>query len=127
MTHLFGRAVFVVVLALLSWLALPGSAHAAITCDVVDDPAASTGRWGWAMIADRPERVAWLYGLARDDGASPIVYAEIPRLWELVAKLPDAGPQLGYAQPWLATRSLRAQLDIADGAPELRVLLKVES
>lgn len=39
MTHLFGRAVFVVVLALLSWLALPGSAHAAITCDVVDDPA----------------------------------------------------------------------------------------
>ncbi len=39
MTHPLRRFLFATVLALLSWIALPGVAHATITCDVVDDPA----------------------------------------------------------------------------------------
>ncbi len=111
---------------------VPGSAEAMALPDdfparfyALRDPPASTGEWGWAILSDTAEGVGRLAAMPRDDGSTPLIYVEVPKLWPLVSKLPELVEELGYAQHWLDGRSLRAQIDLADGAPELRVLVRM--
>jgi hypothetical protein len=69
--------------------------------------------WGWLVSADDDAGLAWLAGLARDDGAVPIAYVELADLGDL-ADLPS-----------LAGLAVRAQLSVtAARVPELRFALE---
>ncbi|NVB37176.1 hypothetical protein G6O69_04990 [Pseudenhygromyxa sp. WMMC2535] len=89
------------------------------------DPQADTGSWGWAMLADSDDRVRWLSGLPRDDGATPLAYVEIPDLWRLLSVSENFREEFGFAQRWLSQRWIRAQLSSSGAAlgPSLRVAL----
>ncbi len=82
------------------------------------------GAWGWAITADADARLAWLAGLAHDDGAVPLVYVEVGRIDRLLAASPALARQ---APSWIAPLrelGLRAQLSRADPSTlELRVAL----
>lgn len=91
---------------------------------VINDPKASTGEWGWAVLADADDRVRWLASLARDDGAVPLAYFEIGDLWRVAASFEDGREELGFSQSWLSRRWVRAQLSLdAGGAPQLRMAM----
>ncbi|MFO7565358.1 MAG: hypothetical protein R6X02_22135 [Enhygromyxa sp.] len=77
--------------------------------------------WGYAIVAERHQHVAWLAGLPRDDGAVPIVYVEVPDLEALLW----ANPFGAAIDPRsLSDRSLRAQLSLTPNyTPELRFAL----
>jgi hypothetical protein len=90
----------------------------------ISDPPVATGSWGWAMIADDDERVRWLAGLPRDDGAAPIAYLEVSDLWELAASDESVAREFGYARAWLSGRSLRVQWSHALEGPEVHVLFE---
>ena len=90
----------------------------------LSEPPSGGNAWGWAALADSDDRLRWLAGLPHDDGARPLVYAEIPDLWRLFAGFEEARHDLGFAQTWLVQRGVRAQLDLADdGAPRLRLAM----
>lgn len=78
---------------------------------------------GWLTVVDAPQRLGWLLGLATDDGQQPLLYAEIPELWRLVASVPEAVDELGFARTWASERSARTSLWIDDGQPH--VLMEV--
>jgi hypothetical protein len=90
----------------------------------ISDPPVATGSWGWAMVADGDERVRWLAGLPRDDGAAPLAYLEIRDLWRLIGGVDEVAREFGYAQAWLSGRSLRAQWTAGPEGPELRALFE---
>lgn len=82
----------------------------------VHDP----GDWGWTVAADADEQIAWLAGLAHDDGAVPMIYVEIPDLGQLLAV--DPSLVRGVSSEHVAQCGLRAQMTLTpDWAPELRV------
>jgi hypothetical protein len=90
----------------------------------ISDPPVATGSWGWAVAADGDERVRWMAGLPRDDGAAPIAYYEIADLWRLIAGVDELARDLGHAQAWLSGRSLRAQWSQTQDGPEVRAVLE---
>ncbi len=87
----------------------------------VYDPMSDTGEWGWAMIADADARLVSFAELDRDDGSTPLIYAEVSDLWRLVSSDERTARKLSIAQSWLSRRWVRAQVSLRDGAPELRV------
>ncbi|KIG17145.1 hypothetical protein DB30_03742 [Enhygromyxa salina] len=90
----------------------------------IHDPAAATGEWGWAVLADSDDRVRWLAGRGHDDGSVPLVYLEVGDLWRLVASFEEGRRDLGFAQSWLSRRWVRGQVSLGEGgAPELRVAI----
>jgi hypothetical protein len=80
-------------------------------------------RYGWLTVVDDPARLSWLLGLPTDDGQEPLLYGEVPELWRLVASVPEAVDELGFARTWASDRSLKAALYLDDGQP--RVLFEV--
>jgi hypothetical protein len=76
-------------------------------------------RYGWLSVVDDPKRLQWLLGLPTDDGQAPLVYAEVPDLWRLVAAVPEAVDDLGFARTWATDRALVAALHLDDGQPLL--------
>jgi hypothetical protein len=88
------------------------------------DPAASTGEWGWMVVADGDDRVRWLDDLAHDDGSVPLAYLEFGDLWRLISSFGSEANEVAYAQSWLSGRWVRGQVSLgADGAPEVRVAM----
>jgi hypothetical protein len=86
------------------------------------DPAVGAGRWGWAALAEHDRRVAWLAGLAHDDGAVPIAYVEAPDLGRLCGSVRACRDRFEAAREWLDGRWLRAQVVRGEaGVPELHV------
>lgn len=81
--------------------------------------------WGFAVLAEGEEQLAWLTELPRDDGAVPLIDIEIPDVTQLVAVKPgllrfspEGNPPAG---------SLRAQMTLApDWSPELRIVLDLD-
>lgn len=97
---------------------VPGNFYA------IYDPAAATGEWGWAVLADSDDRVRWLAGLSHDDGAAPLVYLEAVDLWRLVASFKEGREEFGFAQSWLSRRWVRGQVGLGEGgAPEVRMAM----
>lgn len=78
--------------------------------------------WGFAVVADKEQPLEWFSGLAHDDGAVPLLYAEIPDLAQLIAIKPRLLGFSPHGNP--PAGGLRAQLILAaDGAPELLLAL----
>lgn len=81
--------------------------------------------WGFAVLADGEEQLAWLTELPRDDGAVPLIDIEIPDVTQLISVKPgllrfspEGNPPAG---------SLRAQVTLApDWSPELRIVLGLD-
>lgn len=76
-------------------------------------------RYGWLTLVDGTERLKWLLELPSDDGQEPLLYGEIPDLWRLVAAVPDAVDELGFARTWATERTLKGALLLDDGQPQL--------
>ncbi|MCA9707392.1 MAG: hypothetical protein KDK70_16190 [Myxococcales bacterium] len=76
-------------------------------------------RHGWLTLVDETDRFSWLLGRETDDGTEPYAYAEIPDLWRLVATVPEAAGELGFARTWATDRSAKASLELEDGQPRL--------
>lgn len=76
-------------------------------------------RYGWLTLVDGTERLEWLLDLPTDDGEEPLLYAEIPDLWRLVASVPDAVDELGFARTWATERTLEGAVLLDDGQPRL--------
>ncbi len=70
---------------------------------------------GWLTAVDDPKRLAWLLGLPTDEGAAPFAYGEVPDLWRLIATVPDAVDELGFARTWATERASKASLGIDEG------------
>lgn len=87
--------------------------------DTVESTDGKPVRYGWLTLVDGPERLAWLLGLPTDDGEEPLLHAEIPDLWRLVASVPEAVDELGFARTWATERAFRAALHVDDGQPHL--------
>lgn len=78
-------------------------------------------RYGWLSLVDAADRLKWLLELPTDDGEEPYFYAEVPDLWRLVASVPDAVDELGFARTWATERALKASLRLDDGQPHALV------
>lgn len=76
-------------------------------------------RYGWLTLVDGTERLKWLLDMPTDDGEEPLLYGEIPDLWRLVASVPDAVDELGFARTWATDRTLKGALLLDDGQPRL--------
>lgn len=80
--------------------------------------------WGFAIVADREEQLAWFAELPHDDGAVPLIYVEVPDLTRLIELKPALLRFSPHGNP--PAGSLRAQLTLArDWSPELRVHLGI--
>jgi len=91
--------------------------------DTVKSAEGKDVRYGWLTLVDGNDRLKWLLDLPTDDGQEPLFYGEIPDMWRLVASVPDAVDELGFARTWATERSFKAALHLDDGQP--RVLLEV--
>jgi hypothetical protein len=87
--------------------------------DTVKNAEGKEVRYGWLSVVDGPDRLAWLLGLPTDDGQEPLLYAEIPDLWRLVASVPEAVEELGFARTWATDRHFKVALHLDDGQPHL--------
>lgn len=90
----------------------------------ISDPPITTGEWGWAVLADGDERVRWMSGLPRDDGAAPVAYLEIRDLWALISGADEPARDLAFAQAWLSGRRLQMQWDQGAAGPSIRMLVE---
>jgi hypothetical protein len=79
--------------------------------------------YGWAVVADGTDRLAWLLGLARDDGQGPAAYLEIPDALPLVTGIRDVDEELSFARTWLGGRSFRFALYIDGGEPRIAAVM----
>jgi hypothetical protein len=78
--------------------------------------------WGFAVLADGDEQLPWFTALPHDDGAVPLLYAEIPDLTQLIEIKPNLLRFSPYGNP--PAGSLRAQLTLGPNwSPELRLAL----
>lgn len=89
--------------------------------DVVKNADDKEVRYGWLTVVDDAKRLEWLLGAPTDDGQEPLLYGEIPDLWKLVASVPDAVDELGFARTWATDRRLAGSLRLEDGQPHLLV------
>lgn len=87
--------------------------------DAVESAEGKPVRHGWLTLVDGPERLAWLLGLPTDDGQAPLLHGEVPDLWRLVASVPEAVDELGFARTWATERAFTAALHVDDGQPHL--------
>ena len=78
-------------------------------------------RHGWLSLMAAPERLAWLLDRPTDDGEAPYIYAEIPDLWRMVASVPDAAGEFGFARTWATDRTVKAALRLDEGQPHLLI------
>lgn len=76
-------------------------------------------RYGWLTLVDGTERLKWLLDLPTDDGEEPLLYGEIPDLWRLVAAVPDAVDELGFARTWASERTVKGAVLLDQGQPRL--------
>ncbi|HLT37226.1 MAG TPA: hypothetical protein VK034_13120 [Enhygromyxa sp.] len=80
--------------------------------------------WGFAVVTDDEQQLAWLAGLPHDDGAVPLLYLEIPDLTQLVEIKPELLGFSDHGNP--PAGGVRAQLMLAaDRSPELHLALGV--
>ena len=78
--------------------------------------------WGFAVVTDGEDQLAWLAELPHDDGAVPLIYVEVPDVTQLVAVKPDLLRFSPEGNP--PAGGLRAQITLApDWSPELRIAL----
>jgi hypothetical protein len=87
--------------------------------DTVENAEGKDVRYGWLTLVDGTDRLRWLLELPSDDGQEPMLYGEIPDLWRLVASVPEAVDELGFARTWATERSLKAALHLDDGQPHV--------
>ncbi|MCA9687131.1 MAG: hypothetical protein KC457_33540, partial [Myxococcales bacterium] len=87
------------------------------------DPVASTGEWGWAVLADGDDRLRWLAGLEHDDGSAPLIYLEIADLWRLFSVAREFREEFGFAQSWMSRRWVRAQVSATAAGPRVRMAM----
>lgn len=89
--------------------------------DTVKNAEGKDVRYGWLALVDGTDRLKWLLEQPTDDGEEPYFHGEIPDLWRLVATVPDAVDELGFARTWATERALGASLRLDDGQPQLLV------
>lgn len=87
--------------------------------DTVENAEGKPVRYGWLTLVDGTERLKWLLDLPTDDGQEPLLYGEIPDLWRLVASVPEAVDELGFARTWATERAFRGSFTVDDGQPHL--------
>jgi hypothetical protein len=87
--------------------------------DTVENAEGKDVRYGWLTLVDGTDRLRWLLELPSDDGQEPMLYGEIPDLWRLVASVPEAVDELGFARTWATERSFKAALSLDEGQPHL--------
>ncbi len=87
--------------------------------ETVKDDEGKESRYGWLTLVDDPARLQWLLAAPTDEGQEPLLYGEIPNLWKLVASVPEAVDELGFARTWATDRRFAAALRLDDGQPHL--------
>jgi hypothetical protein len=87
--------------------------------DTVKNAEGKDVRYGWLALVDGTDRLEWLLEQPTDDGEEPYFHGEVPDLWRLVATVPEAVDELGFARTWASERAFKSSLRLDDGQPQL--------